>query len=1005
MNRLYTLSILTLSAIALLLLSPNDLRSQEASQLGFTDLQSRANSLVEQGQLQQAIPLLKELIKRVEGSDEVDVELDVPIFLIGTGYIQEYLATGNQNVLNDTLTWFDKLEKDYPQSSRVKEALLKKVDVLRILNRPDEAIELMQLLLSGSQYRLNFSEELKLLNDITQTYYSMGELEAGLPYFGRLLTTARTAENQALAAAASFEAFVDADKLDEAMNLLSYLVSESPIRFRPRLNVAMLRASDKLANLNRLNDAALVLNLIKTTDMMIQYHVEQIAAQQASYEQRKAFNASDNTLKDIENEIARLESTLENLRELPSLESDLLVRRARNYTKSERKYEAFWMFSDLMQASPDDPQIEYFYYAAFSSALGIDKDEAAIEIGQNYREKFADGEYYSDVTVALANQYKKSGQNDLFLALSEEFLTNFPTDRLSGNLYYQWATFLINTGDPQRVIELTTQWLNGNETLIYADGAYYWMARAQLQTSAFAEAISNLNILLEKYTDSPYSEDALLRKGIALFYSQQTQASFDTLTAFIQKYPESGAIDQAYYFKGEIGLVSQDYSMAIDFFTRADQVTNSQDIHDAVAFQVGSIYEITEEYEKMIATFEQYIATYGTNGRLTDAVLELGRGFEFQMRPSEALALYRNYIAQYISDKTNTGVDALIEGYAEKYTANKNMLERTVSFLDRLDNDLEFRTKIVSDRGFLFELFYENDDIHQPLYNNLRNHPDFGPALAKDLSPIKGLTQVYRDELARYPQQSPETYFKELLSNAIAESDTIGEIRALMGLYRIDVTIKPSAPYTTATLDICTPRVILYVADYSRNNNLDFAVEAWNFILTKYPSDNSTVVALLRLSDVSESRNDLGLALNYLEQILTQFPGSPKTPAVILRQGELLTELGRTDEAREKYQYILRVPDWRGIIHARALFQIGESHMADSEYAKAHGFFERTFLGYSQFTEWAAKAYLADADALIKMGSPADALATLNEAIETLPENAPSELITPIKNKLKELQS
>ena len=106
----------------------------------------------------------------------------------------------------------------------------------------------------------------------------------------------------------------------------------------------------------------------------------------------------------------------------------------------------------------------------------------------------------------------------------------------------------------------------------------------------------------------------------------------------------------------------------------------------------------------------------------------------------------------------------------------------------------------------------------------------------------------------------------------------------------------------------------------------------------------------------------------------------------------MLTRLDRTNEAREKYQYILRVPDWRGILHARALYQTGQSYMADADYPAAHGFFERTFLGYANFTEWSAQAYLADAEALLKMGDSEGAAGTLDEAIAELKESAPSEL-------------
>ena len=126
-------------------------------------------------------------------------------------------------------------------------------------------------------------------------------------------------------------------------------------------------------------------------------------------------------------------------------------------------------------------------------------------------------------------------------------------------------------------------------------------------------------------------------------------------------------------------------------------------------------------------------------------------------------------------------------------------------------------------------------------------------------------------------------------------------------------------------------------------------------------------------------------------------------PAIILRQGELYTLNGDTESAREEYKYILSVPSWRGILHAQALFQIGQSYMAEREYGKAHGYFERTFVAYSHFGKWAANAYLEDAEALLALKQTEDATATLTEALEMLPKDTPDELIQSIQTKLNQL--
>ena len=988
-------------------LLPASAQEEDASQLGFTGLQTQANSLVEDGKLVEAMPLLKELVKRVEAADNSEIKLDFPIFLIGTGYIQEYVNSGQNGQLVEALKWYDKLEAEFPNSTKIKDMLLKRIDVLRVLERNDEAIAVMQKILSEgySNVRLNFSEQIKMLKDLTQIYYSTGQLEAGLPYFAQLLEKARDLEDQTLAAAASFEALFLAKRLDDALRLLPMLAKESEVRYRPRLNVALLKASDTLVEAGRVNDAALTLNLIKTTDIMIEWHESQVEMKTARMEQRVAFGNAGEEIERMQQEIKTLENNLEFLRDLPTLRNELLVRRARNYTKTARRYEAFWMFNDLMVENPDDDQAEFYYYATFSNALQIGKNETAIEVGRNYRSKFPNGDYYSDVSGALANKLKEAGEDEEFLALAVDFLGVRPLDAVSRSLFAQWASYLIEQQRYAELINQAAEWYNAHGNAIYVDGIFYWGGLAELQMSQFEDALGSFTRLVDTYPNSVYAEDGLLRKGAAQFYAQLYEEARDTLYGYADQYPSGNALDQAYFFLGEIEYLAGNLELALTHFYKADEITSLQDVHNGAAFRIGAVLEELGRYEEMAAHFEAYIGRFGEDGEMTRAILQLGLAFEYLKRPVEMLSLYRKNIEIYAADANNSGVDALIEGYVEKYNSNLATLTRTVAFFDKLESDREFREKIVTDRGFLFELFYNNSDIDQSLYNLLRNDPEFTPALVDNLKPIEDLIAPYRTQLEQFPSETPEDFYRDQLAKARAKENIVAETRMLMGLYRLGLELDPSQRFDAALVQELTPRAILYVADYERNKRLTFAQEAWNHLLINYPTDDATIVAFMRLADVTAEEDDLPGALNYLEQIVTQFPGSPKAPAVMLRQSELLSEMGRGQEAREKCQYILRVPEWRGVLHARALYQIGQSYMAESAYAEAHGFFERTFLGYPHLTEWSSRAYLADAGALLGMGAKQDAINTLNEAIEELSEKAPQDIILSIKAKLKELQA
>ena len=92
-----TLKILAITSICCL--SFATAQTQDAGQLGFSDLQARANTLVEKGQLVEAMPLLKELVIRVEKAENTEIELDFPLFLIGTAHLQQYISSGNKATL------------------------------------------------------------------------------------------------------------------------------------------------------------------------------------------------------------------------------------------------------------------------------------------------------------------------------------------------------------------------------------------------------------------------------------------------------------------------------------------------------------------------------------------------------------------------------------------------------------------------------------------------------------------------------------------------------------------------------------------------------------------------------------------------------------------------------------------------------------------------------------------------------------------------------------------
>ncbi|MEM1222534.1 MAG: hypothetical protein AAGH40_07195, partial [Verrucomicrobiota bacterium] len=75
------------------LLVSSKLVAQDFSQMAFSQLQSQANTLASEGRLVEALPLLEEIIKRVDSDSESEMSLDLLLYMTGNAEAQKYLKT------------------------------------------------------------------------------------------------------------------------------------------------------------------------------------------------------------------------------------------------------------------------------------------------------------------------------------------------------------------------------------------------------------------------------------------------------------------------------------------------------------------------------------------------------------------------------------------------------------------------------------------------------------------------------------------------------------------------------------------------------------------------------------------------------------------------------------------------------------------------------------------------------------------------------------------------
>jgi tetratricopeptide (TPR) repeat protein len=123
-------------------------------------------------------------------------------------------------------------------------------------------------------------------------------------------------------------------------------------------------------------------------------------------------------------------------------------------------------------------------------------------------------------------------------------------------------------------------------------------------------------------------------------------------------------------------------------------------------------------------------------------------------------------------------------------------------------------------------------------------------------------------------------------------------------------------------------------------------------------------------------------ALRILDRIVSMGPTSTIAGEAMRDMGDILLRQERYQEARDAFQSILSVREWKGPLWAEALYKIGMVYLAEEQPQEAFAFFQRTYVLYSAYKEWAARAYLRSGQALEALGLDGQAAQTYREFLE-----------------------
>lgn len=963
--------------------------AQDPSSLATSQLQEVTVDLVRDGDLIDAIPFLEEIVLRVEELPENQQDaLEDTYYYLSIAYLQSYARSRNSTWLNKTVEITDSYLKKYLNGRELPNVLANRADALRAQAKWSEAAAILERALRPPSVEyMKSSVRVDVVEKLAQAYYILEDWEMGIPWFSELFTYKDFPEKVALAAAALVESYINAGRFEEVLELVPVLASNSDARYNIRLNVKLIEGGDALSKNKRFAEAALMYYLTLTRAELMQHHQAQLESINARIEFIEETGLGAGGLGELSMQQRLAQIQVEQLEKIPDYTPDLEWRKARMFQQTGRDFEAFWAFYRLYQNYPEKTdQLENYIYAAFVQAEKSALYDYAIELGEQYILNQGFQQFTKVVTFKLAEVYKKSGELARFESLATRFIIEYPNDDFAGAMVYLMADSWFQAAQLQLVIDRFTELIASFDSAKVLDGLYYWVGLAAIFQEDYELAKRSFTQLVDQYTYSSYLEDAQFRLGVIEFATDNFEAAKVLFRSFVRSYPNSVLRGEAHLFLGDVLAADAQVYEAVENYSEVPNFTEEMDFIDHAYFQAAALWEENDRFDEKEALLREYALKYPSSPNLSKAIFMLGQSMEGQGRPVEALSEYEQAIRNFGHVATSYGVDQIIRAYPTRYWSHKNRFTATVNFLNRLLDDDAFRSEILTDRRSLFDYLGEHPDVDIEVRELVMRDARFRTDLEDQGAYPGEVLQTFQTKLASLPAGTPSEIFNNLKEVARSESNRTLELRMMMAIDEQGEPMDPLRSFKETDLDVASPTSLVWLAGKIRESG-DLSLEiyarrALEKVISDYRNDEEAFFqALYEFGRMEADFGNYAAAIGYLSEARNRFPTNDLIGELVIYLGDVHVLAGQYDEAIAGYESILRDREMRGERWAEAQFKIGMTFFNQGLYREAHGYFERVFVAFSVYKEWAARAYLRDAESLISMGAAEDAGRTLREAI------------------------
>ena len=989
----------------LLLLPLTGVKAQDKGLITSLSLEALVTA-VSDNDTADVLPYLMELVKRSEAEPKAELAplQEQCYYLLARHHYNQYAETRGQPDRNACFDFANRLLERHPSSVRCAEALTYKIQILLAEKQWSEIKPILEAGLTGieqGQYPAAYRN--RWLTNLCLVHAILKEWVIGEPRFRQLYNLTLIDDKIRVEAAIYLiRSYESQNKPEMMLEFIPVLSRAGKDRYDPELNLSLFKLGNQFSDKGDFIKANYLYFLCLTLEDIIAYNEQMLA----EFESRRKWYLIQKVdlPEDLSYEIEQTSRYIAELKKQKSYTSALKYHRARNLDRMERRYDAFFAYLRLVREHPEDDNAEMFHYAAFMKASDIGYVKEVLELGESYLQVAEYRIYRTAVFVKLIAAYFQLENYEKVHFHGRQFMREYPEHAYASNVVHYMGYAWTRLEQLDTLESELGAYLEAYPNAPMGQSAHYWIGITQVVKQTFESARNHFQFVVDNFKNGNFYVDARFRLGVCDFGLGNYAVAEERFNEWVSDYPDNHLRGEAEVFLGDIAAINAQVPESLAHYASVESFTSKMNLIDHAYFESSRLLEANDRLQEIIPLLERYSDKFSEDGNLSRAIYRIGEVHEILGDPARMLEAYFSAIKKYGNQPGAEGVDPILVRYAEKYEYYLSRYQATVAFLQEILANQEFRMQMIQDRKTLHLHRLENPKISKEVVDlllrdetlrkglnrreipqteeeqELGTPPSYDHSILPEAQAIlEAKVEELQNLLNNFPANPPRERFTELYWLAREKNQRTLLLRLLVVFDALKMPAPDSVKLTVNDLPDASPATLAWIADKMLQPEPELARLAIAKVMEEHPfspavPDVQQVQAELLLRD-----GDSDAAIALLRQIVDENPVWPKASLLALRIGELLTEAKQYDLALEQYQSILQVRDWRGPAWAEACYKIGQCFEARKESLKAHGYYERTYLSYRQFPDWAGMALYADGKLLEAMNEPESAKSVYQE--------------------------